>query len=214
MNPKVDLYLDNVKNWQEEMKKLRAILLSCQLTEALKWRVPCYTFQNKNIAIIGNFKDYCSISFFKGVLLKDTNGILVAPGENSQSSRLIKFTSVKEVLELENTIKAYIYEAIEIEKAGLKVEFKKELEPIPEEFQSKLKELPALKKAFNALTPGKKRGYILYFSGAKQSKSRSARVEKYIPRILNGYGIHDCVCGHSKKPPKCDGSHKNINKTI
>lgn len=214
MNPKVDLYLDNVKNWQEEIKKLRAILLSCQLTEALKWRVPCYTFQNKNIAIIGNFKDFCSISFFKGVLLKDTKGVLVAPGENSQSSRLIKFTNVKEILELENTIKAYIYEAIEIEKAGLKVEFKKELEPIPEEFQNKLKELPALKKAFNALTPGKKRGYILYFSGAKQSKSRSARVEKYIPRILDGYGIHDCVCGHSKKPPKCDGSHKYINKTI
>ena len=205
MDPKVDLYLADgcgrcalyatpqckVIPWQKELAALRAIVLDCGLTEELKWGVPCYTFQDCNIAIVSAFKAYCSISFFKGVLLQDAHGILVQQGEHSQAARLIKFTNIQQIIAQESTLKTYIYEAIEVEKAGLKVEFKKNPEPIPEEFQRKLDEIPTLKAAFEALTPGRQRGYILYFSQPKQAKSREARVEKCVPRIFQGKGLNE-----------------------
>ncbi|HBL45827.1 YdeI/OmpD-associated family protein [Gimesia sp.] len=210
MNPDVDEYLSKARQWQEELVTLRAIVLDTPLTEEWKWRAPCYTFQKKNVALIGAFKDNCVLSFFKGALLKDDLGILTKPGENTQAGRVVRFTSLQEIIELEPVLKAYIAEAIEVEKAGLKVDVKKEAEPIPAEFQKKLDESPALQTAFEALTPGRQRGYLMHFSAAKQSKTREARVEKYIPQILDGKGIHDCTCGLSQKLPACDGSHKSI----
>lgn len=210
MNPKVDNYLGQVERWQAELEQLRTIVLDCQLTEELKWGHPCYTFQDSNIVLLGCFKDYCSISFFKGALLKDAQGILKMPGENTQSARLIRFTSVQEIVALEPTLRAYIDEAVAVEKAGLKVDFKKHADySIPEELQHIMDERPDVKTAFEALTPGRQRAYLMYFSAAKQSKTRTARVEKYIPRMLDGKGINDCVCGHSRRMPACDGSHKN-----
>ena len=192
MNPKVDVHLSRAKKWQEEMEKLRMILLHCQLTEELKWGKPCYTFQKSNIIIIIGLKEYCALMFCKGVLLNDANGILIKPGENTQAGRWIKFTSVREIVEMEPILKAYIYEAIEVEKAGLKVNYKKTTEfIIPEEFQNQLDEIPALKTAFDALTPGRQRAYILYFSAPKQSKTRESRVEKYVQQILDGKGLDD-----------------------
>lgn len=213
MNPKVDEYLNKLKKWQEELEILRAILIDCMLTEEFKWRVPCYTFNNKNVILLANFKDYCAISFLKGVLLKDTENLLISPGENSQSVKYLKFTNPQEIQKLTPIIKSYIYEAIEIEKAGLKVDLKKSTDfELVEELQEKLKENSKLNTAFNALTPGRKRAYNLFFSGAKQSKTRISRIEKYEERILNGKGINDCVCGLSKRMPNCDGSHKYIKK--
>jgi len=174
----IDVYLSKAKKWQEEFEKLRMIILDCGLTEELKWGKPCYTFQKSNIVIIQGFKEYCALMFCKGALLNDPNGILKKPGENTQAARQIRFTNVREIVEMEPILKAYIYEAIEVEKAGLKVNFKKNPEPIPEEFQNKLDEIPALKTAFDALTPGRQRAYHLYFSAAKQSKTRESRVEK------------------------------------
>ncbi len=192
MDPKVDVYLSNARKWQEEMEKLRMIILDCGLTEELKWRAPCYMFQKSNIVIIQGFKEYCALLFFKGALLNDGNGILVKTGENTQAGRQIRFTGVQEIIEMEPILKTYIYEAIEVDKAGLKVNFKKTTEfIISEEFQNKLDEIPDLKTAFDALTPGRKRAYILYFSGAKQSKTREARIEKYMPQILAGKGLND-----------------------
>src|SRR6266403_4402612 len=191
MNPKVDGFLAKAKKWQEEMKKLRTISLACGLTEELKWGKPCYTFQQSNIVIIQGFKEYCALLFCKGALLNDPNGILIKPGENTQAARQIRFTNVREIVEMEPILKAYIYEAIEVEKAGLKVDYKKTSEfVIPEEFQNRLDESPALKTAFAALTPGRQRGYILYFSAAKQSKTREARVEKCVQQILDGKGLN------------------------
>lgn len=191
------------------MEKLRAILLDCQLHEELKWRSPCYTFQGSNVAMLGGFKEYCALSFIKGVLLQDANDLLVAPGENSQSVRLVKITSVEQIEKLESVLKSYIYEAIEVEKAGLKVDLKKSTEfEIPEELQTKFDEQPDFKNAFYALTTGRQRGYVLNFSAPKQSGTRTTRIEKNIPRIVDGFGIHDCTCGHSKRHPTCDGSHK------
>jgi uncharacterized protein YdeI (YjbR/CyaY-like superfamily) len=204
-NPKIDLYLIDgcgrcdlyatpkckVKKWQSELEALRDIVLDCGLTEELKWSVPTYTYNNKNIAIVSAFKEYCSLSFFKGALLKDNKGILQKQGESSQSARLIKFTNLKEVLKNKANIKSYLLEAIKNEEEGLKVEFKKNPEPIPEELLSKMEEMPALKKAFNALTPGRQRGYIIYFSQPKQSKTRESRIEKYISKILSGKGFFD-----------------------
>ena len=189
MNPKVDLYLSKAKKWQQEMEKLRMIILDCQLTEELRWGKPCYTFQNSNIVIIQGFKEFCALLFTKGALLKDLNGILKKFGW--QAARRIPFTNVREIVEMEPSLKAYIREAIEAEKAGLKVTLKKNPEPIPEELQNKLDEIPALKAAFDALTPGRQRAYILYFSGAKQSKTRESRLEKCMPQILNGKGLND-----------------------
>src|SRR6266542_2761432 len=191
MNPKVDGYLRKSKKWQEELEKLRMIILGCGLTEELKWGKPCYTFQKSNIVVIIPLKEYCALLFFKGALLNDANGILIKPGENTQAGRQIRFTNVREIVEMETILKAYIYEAIEVEKAGLKVNFKKNPKPIPEEFQNKLDEIPALKTAFDALTPGRQRGYILYFSAPKQSKTRESRIEKCVQQILNGKGLND-----------------------
>lgn len=211
MNPKVDEFIGKAKNWQEEFEKLRTIVLDCQLTEELKWRQPCYTFQDNNIAIIGGFKEYCALMFFKGSLLQDAHCILVEPGENTQSGRQIRFDNVEEIVEMESILKAYIFEAIEVEKAGLKVEFKKVSEyTIPDEFQKRLDENPDLKVAFEALTPGRQKGYFLYFSAPKQSKTREARIQKYNRKILDRKGFHDCICGLSKKMPSCDGSHKQM----
>jgi uncharacterized protein YdeI (YjbR/CyaY-like superfamily) len=187
MNPKVDEYFSEAEKWQKELKKLRTIVLDCGLTEELKWSQPCYTFQKSNVILLSGFKEYCTISFFKGALLNDADKILVKPGENTQSARIIRFTDVREIIELETILKAYIYEAVEVEKAGLKVNYKKIEEfKIPEEFQAKLDENPALKTAFEALTPGRQRAYILYFSAPKQSKTRESRVEKCMPQILSG----------------------------
>ena len=192
MNPKVDGYLRKSKKWREEFQKLRMIILDCPLTEEAKWRVPCYTFQESNIVLIHGFKEYCALLFMKGVLLKDANGILIQQTKNVQAGRQIRFTNVREIVEMEPLLKAYIYEAIEVEKAGLKVNFKKTTEfIIPDEFQNKLDEIPALKTAFDALTPGRQKGYILYFSAAKQSKTRESRVEKCMRQILNGKGLND-----------------------
>src|SRR5437762_6472848 len=189
MNPKVDGYLRKAKTWQEEMEKLRRISLDCGLTEELKWGKPCYTFQKSNIVIIQGFKEFCALLFCKGALLVDPNGILKKFGW--QAARRIPFIGVREIVEMELILKAYIHEAIEVEKAGLKVNFKQNPEPVPEELHKKLAEIPALKTAFEALTPGRQRGYILYFSGAKQSKTRESRIEKCMPQILKGKGLND-----------------------
>lgn len=192
MNSKVDAYLSKAQKWQEEMEALRSIILDCGLTEVFKWGKPCYSFQTGNIVIIQGFKEYCAVLFFKGALLHDAKGILIKPGENSQAGRQIRFTGVQKIIEMEHLLKAYIHEAIEVEKAGLKVNFKKTSElVVPEEFQEKLEEMPTLKTAFDALTPGRQKAYILYFSAPKQSKTRESRVAKYMPHILNGMGLSD-----------------------
>jgi uncharacterized protein YdeI (YjbR/CyaY-like superfamily) len=193
MNSHVNVFLTKEKKWQEEFKILRKIILECdQLTEELKWGKPCYSFQGSNILIIQGFKEYCALMFCKGALLKDAKGILIKPGENTQAARQARFTNVREILERQSVLKAYIQEAIEAEKAGLKVNYKKSSDfIIPEEFQNQLDKLPALKTAFNALTPGRQRGYILYFSSAKQSKTRELRVEKCRQQILKGKGLDD-----------------------
>jgi uncharacterized protein YdeI (YjbR/CyaY-like superfamily) len=199
MNPKVDWFFNKASQWQEEYVKLRMICLDCGLTEELKWGCPCYTYpassaggQKNNIVLIHGFKEYCALLVFKGALLNDANGILIQQTENVQSARQIRFTNLLEIVELEFILKAYIFEAIEVEKAGLKVELKKTSDfTVPQEFQSKLDHIPALKTAFDALTPGRQRGYLFHFSQPKQSKTREARVEKYIPQILSGKGLDD-----------------------
>ena len=192
MNPKVDFYFSKAKKWQEELERLRMLVLDSPLTEELKWGCPCYTFQNSNVVLIHVFKEYCALLFFKGALLNDSNGILIQQTKNVQAARQIRFANVREIVEKQTMLKAYIYEAIEVEKAGLKVNFKETSEyVIPEEFQHKLDKIPALKTAFDALTPGRQRGYIFYFSLPKQSKTREARVEKCMRQILNGKGLHD-----------------------
>ncbi len=191
-NPKVDFFFDEAKKWQEELEIMRTIALDCQLTEELKWGVPCYTYKENNVVLIHAFKEYCAFLFFKGALLKDTDGILIQQSENVQAARQIRFTNLKEIVELKDILKTYIYQAIEIEKAGLKVELKKTSEfAVSEEFQKKLDEMPNLQKAFHALTPGRQRAYLLHFSQPKQSKTREARVEKNIPNILDGKGLND-----------------------
>ncbi|HEV8080019.1 MAG TPA: DUF1801 domain-containing protein [Chitinophagaceae bacterium] len=201
MNSKVDFYFIKAKKWQEEIGKLRTIVLDCGLTEELKWGVPCYTcptgssgraFQKSNIVLIHVFKEYCALLFFKGALLNDANGILIQQTKSVQAARQIRFASVREIVKMKAIVKTYIYEAIEVEKAGLKVNLKKTSEyKIPEEFQNKLDESPALKTAFNALTPGRQRGYMLFFSAPKQSKTRESRVQKYMKQILQGKGLND-----------------------
>jgi uncharacterized protein YdeI (YjbR/CyaY-like superfamily) len=190
-NPKVDWFFKKGQ-WQEEFEKLRMIVLDCGLTEELKWGCPCYTFQKRNIVLIHGFKEYCALLFFKGALLKDAKGILIQQTENVQAARQIRFTNVREIIKLKTIVKAYIKEAIEVEKAGVKVNLKKTAEfKMPEEFQNKLNESPTLKRAFAALTPGRQRGYLLHFSAAKQSKTRKARIEKAVPQILTGKGLND-----------------------
>lgn len=192
MNPEVDWYFEKAQKWQEELAKLRTVVLDCPLTEALKWGVPCYTFQNSNVVLIHVFKEYCALLFVKGALLKDPMGILVQQTENVQSARQIRFTAVEEIDEMEPILKAYLHEAIAVEQAGLQVDYKKTAEfTMPEEFQEKLEQLPALKAAFEALTPGRQRGYLLYFAQPKQAKTRRSRVEKCMPQILDGKGLND-----------------------
>jgi uncharacterized protein YdeI (YjbR/CyaY-like superfamily) len=192
LNPKVDFYFNKVQKWQEEIRKLRSIILETGLTEELKWGCPCYSLGEKNIVLIHVFKEYCAVLFFKGALLKDNERILVQQTRNVQSGRQVRFISMKEIDELKPIVKSYVKEAIKAEKAGLKVKFKKTAEyKIPEEFQIRLDEMPALKTAFASLTPGRQRGYLLYFSAAKQSKTRVQRIEKYIKLILGGKGLDD-----------------------
>jgi uncharacterized protein YdeI (YjbR/CyaY-like superfamily) len=192
MNPKVDFYFNKAEKWKEEINKMRSIVLDCGLTEELKWGVPCYTLQKSNIVLIHVFKEYCAFLFFKGVLLKDPKKILIRQTENVQAARHIRFTNPKEIVKLEPIIKAYIHEAIEIEKTGLKVPLKKTAEfDVPEEFQHKLTEIPALKKAFEALTPGRQRAYLFHFAQPKQSKTRESRIERSIPQIFEGKGLND-----------------------
>jgi uncharacterized protein YdeI (YjbR/CyaY-like superfamily) len=218
MNPKVDEYFSKITKWRDELQQLRNILLNpvakgFELTEELKWGVPCYTFQKSNLFMLGGFKENCVLSFIKGALLKDKHNILIQQTENSQSVRIMRFKNISEILEIESIIKAYIYEAIEAEKAGLKVELKKSTDLIlPDELIKMLNNNPAFKTAFEALPLGKQRGYNLYFTAATQSKTRESRILNYMPRILDGKGFHDCVCGLSKKMPTCDGSHKYIEK--
>jgi uncharacterized protein YdeI (YjbR/CyaY-like superfamily) len=191
-NPKVDEYIRKAKKWPEEFRELRKIVLDCGLTEELKWGNPCYTLQKANIVLMHGFKEYCALLFFKGALLKDAKGILIQQTENVQAGRQIRFTSLRDIVEMKTILKAYVHEAIEVEKAGLKVNFKKPTEfKIPEEFQNKLDETPALRTAFEALTPGRQRGYLLYFSAAKQSKTRESRIEKCMQQIFDGKGLDD-----------------------
>jgi uncharacterized protein YdeI (YjbR/CyaY-like superfamily) len=205
LNPKVDKYLVEgcmrcklggtpackVNQWREELEALRSIVLSCGLTEELKWGVPCYTSDNKNIAMVSAFKEHCCLSFFKGALLNDPRDILVKPGESSQAARYVKFTSLQQVMEMEEVLKTYILSAVEIEKSGQKVAFVKNPEPVPEELVSKFEEYPELKHAFDALTPGRQRGYIIYFSQPKQRQSRLNRIEKCMQKILKGEGLNE-----------------------
>lgn len=210
-DPKVAAFFEKQTTWKAEMDKLRSIILDCMLTEDYKWRVPCYTLNNSNIVLIHGFKDYCAIAFFKGALLSDPENILIQQTENVQSARQIRFANLKEIEKQESTIKAYIFEAIEVEKEGLKVVTKKHEDyDVPKELQSKLDSDKTFKAAFENLTPGRQRGYLLFFAGAKQAKTREARIESSLNRIYKGKGLTDCICGHSKRMPNCDGSHKHF----
>lgn len=192
MNQKVDFFFKKATAWKNEFEQLRAIVLDCGLSEELKWGQPCYTFEKANIVLIHGLKEYCALLFFKGALLKDKKKILIQQTENVQSARQIRFTNVKEIMKWKAALKSYIYEAIEVEEAGLKVEFKKTSDfKVPKEFQSKLVKKPALKKAYEALTPGRQRAYLFYFASAKQSKTREDRIKKYEQKILNGKGLDD-----------------------
>jgi len=213
MDAQVDAYINNLDKWQDELGLLQSIALDCGLTEVYKWRAPCYTIEGKNVLILANLSDYCTLSFFKGALLTDPENILEKPGANTRSARIIKFTNTQQIHNLETTLKTYIQQAIENEKQGLTVDFSDRSDvSIPEEFQIILDANPTFQQAFDALTPGRQRAYNIYFAGAKQSKTRTARVEKYMQRILDGKGINDCVCGLTKRPPSCDGSHKFADK--
>lgn len=209
MNPKVDVFLESSKKWTIEFVKLRQILLDCLLEEELKWGTPCYTFQQANILLFHGFKEHCALTFFKGALLQDEKLLLHKLGKHTQAGRQFRFKNVNEILELESMIKAYIFEAIEVEKAGLKVEAKNHAEyTVPSEFQIQLDANEVLRQSFYALTPGRQRGYLMYFSDAKQSPTRIARIDKYKERIIQRKGLMDCICGLSKRMPVCDGSHK------
>lgn len=192
MNPKADFYFDQAGQWQPALAQLRRLVLACGLTEEVKWGVPCYTFQESNIVLLHTFKDYCALLFFKGALLPDADGLLVQQTQNTQATRQVRFTAVQQIAEWEPTVKAYLYEAIEVERLGVPVRFKETAEfSVAKEFQHKLDEMPTLKTAFYALTPGRQRAYLLYFSAPKQAKTRASRVEKYLPQILGGKGLND-----------------------
>ena len=213
MNIKVDTFLENLNNWQAELKRLRQIINSCGLVEDFKWMHPCYTYNKKNVLLIHGFKEYCAILFNKGALLTDPRNILIQQTENTQFARQIRFTNVAEIEELKSTIKEYIYEAIEVEKLGLKVKKKKTSDyEMPEELKQMFKVNSDFEYAFKNLTEGRKRGYLLHFSQPKQAKTRISRIEKNTKRIFNRKGLHDCVCGLSKRMPNCDGSHKQLEK--
>lgn len=212
-NPQVDDFLDKAKKWSTEMSLLRELVLECDLTEEFKWRQPCYTFNGKNVLFVSAFKDSCVLAFFKGALLADPSKILARASENTQGMRMIRSTNCEQIQSLRTEIKQYIFEAIEIEKAGLKVPKTDVSSPsYPAELVEVFDKNTELQEAFEKLTPGRQRAYILHFSSAKQVETRKSRIEKLIPRILNGKGIDDCICGLSKRMPSCDGSHKFLNK--
>lgn len=213
MNTSVETYFENLKQWKPELELLRSIVLDCGLVEEFKWRGPCYTFNNSNCIIIGGFKDNFVISFLKGVFLRDDHELLQKPGDNSQTVRFMRFTEASQVLELEPIIKTYIYEAIEVEKAGMKLDpaDKPTLEYIPE-FEKIMSENAEFKAAFEALTPGRQRAYNMHFASAKQSETRTSRIISIMPRVLKGKGLNDCICGLSKRMPNCDGSHKMLKE--
>ncbi len=213
MNPKVDQYLSNVGKWQSELELLREIVLSCGLTEAFKWKHPCYMFNDKNVVILHEFRDYCAISFFKGALLKNSNDLLIQPTKNIQAERQIRFTGPLQITDLKDQLKHLILEAIEVEKSGLKVKMKDTSEfEMPEELKLMFKTDPEFKSAFESLTPGRQRGYLLHFGQAKQAKTRYSRIEKNRERIYKAKGLNDCICGLSSRMPRCDGSHKTLRK--
>ncbi|TNF48704.1 MAG: hypothetical protein EP305_04740 [Bacteroidetes bacterium] len=213
MNSLVDEHIRNSKKWSKELFLLQEILLECGLSEEFKWRQPCYLYGTANVCILGSFKEFCSLAFFKGALLNDAEQLMVSPGVNTVSVKMFKFRSSDEINKLRDLIKTTVFEAIEIEKAGLKVEKDQNNKPsIPEELSAKMEKDPVLKSAFESLTPGRQRAYLMFFEEAKQSKTKEARIEKYIPRILKGKGMNDCICGHSKRMPNCDGSHKYFNQ--
>lgn len=214
MNSPAETYFREATKWRDELIALREIALGCGLKEELKWGSPCYTSRSKNIAIIGTLKDCCTLSFFKGSLLTDPNGILQKPGENTQAGRVIRFTAVREITALEPVIKAFIMEAIAVEESGLKAipDEKQEL-VFPDELTHRLDANPALKSAFHKLTPGRQRAYVLHFSAPKQSATRESRIDKSTPLILCGKGLNDCTCGLSKKMPQCDGSHNQLKES-
>ena len=213
MNPSVDTFLEKTDKWKVELTALRNIMLDCQLIETLKWGQPCYMFNKINVVILANFKESCVVSFLKGVLLSDTENLLVKPGENSQSGRFLRFKTIEEIFENEAIIKSYVFEAIEVGKAGLKLAPRDpEAEPLIPELIQRFEENPTLKQAFEDLTPGRQRAYNLFFTAAKQSATRFSRIDSYTERILNKKGINDCVCGLSKRMPGCDGSHKQLAK--
>lgn len=208
--PEVDTYIQNTTPWRLELARLRELVLQSDLQETFKWRTPCYTLNGKNVVIINKFKEYCCLGFFKGVLLKDPQQLLVQQGENTQAVRILRFQSVKDINQYADIIRTYIDEAKSIELAGLKVPLVKKESPLPEELLLAFSENPQLQSAFYALTSGRQRAYILHFSAAKQANTRRARVDRVTPRILEGKGLNDCVCGLSKKMPQCDGSHKQL----
>ncbi|MGB5435700.1 MAG: DUF1801 domain-containing protein [Maribacter sp.] len=213
MHDKVASYLEHLKRWQPELRLLHTIVVDCGLQEDFKWMHPCYTYTQKNIVLLQDFKDYCALLFPKGVLLKDTENILVAMTANVQSARQLRFTHIDDIVRLEPILKAYIFEAIEVEKAGLKVKLKDTSDfEVPEALTRIFAGNAAFEAAFNALTPGRQKGYLLHFSQPKQAKTREARIVRNMERIIDGYGLNDCVCGLSKRMPNCDGSHKQLEK--
>ncbi len=213
MNKDIELFYSNEEKWKKEYQLLRKLVLDCGLNEEYKWKVPCYTYKNSNILIVHGFKNYCALNFFKGALLSNANRLLIQPTENSQSARQIRFLNVDEIIKYEDEIKSCIYESIEIEKLGMKVDYKKNEDyQIPEELLLKFNQDKKYKEAFEALTPGRQRGYYLYFSEAKQSSTRQQRIEKVTFRVMKGKGLGDCVCGLSKRMPNCDGSHNKVKQ--
>ncbi len=212
MNPAVDAFMDTAKKWPQELKALRAILLQCNLTEELKWGAPCYTYAKSNILILHAFKAYCAIGFFKGALLEDPLGLLVKAGENSQLGKQFRFSGVAEINEQAKHIKSFIKAAIEIEQSGVKAPQQPSAEiAIPDELSAAFKDNAAFKSAFQKLTPGRQRAYLIFFTAPKQSATRATRIAKYVNQIMDGKGINDCTCGLSKKMPGCDGSHKQLH---
>lgn len=213
MNKEIELFYSKEEKWKEEYNYLRNLVLDCGLVEELKWGVPCYTHNKANILIVHGFKNYCALNFFKGALLSNENGLLIQPTENSQSARQIRFVNVDEIIKNEKEIKRYIFESIEVEKLGMKVDYKKNEDyQIPEELLLKFSQDKKYKEAFESLTPGRQRGYYLYFAEAKQSSTRQQRIEKVAFRILRGKGLGDCVCGFSRRMPNCDGSHNKVKQ--
>ena len=208
MNPKVDTYMQGLKSWKAEAEALRALLIASDLEEDFKWGRPCYTYNGKNLIGLTPLKEHCALNFFNGAVLSDSNGVLIMPGEHTQNGRWMKFNSLSDINKHKNLLKLFVKEAIEIENSGVKKPTSLKTIALPEELQVIFKKDAKLNKAFLSLTPGRQRAYLIYFTAAKQSETRIARIKKYVPKILCGKGFHDCDCGLSKRMPTCDGSHK------